>query len=361
MTRPVGGTVLEPTVAPGPSRRARRGARARRRARRRFWFVALPISALLVAAIVVVGERVRPEVVAVPTSTTAPPVTEPVLVLPAQTLVFAHLADDGVVGLAGFVVVGGAGPVGDVVLVPSAAVVDVPAVGAVAVGDLVREGGTPLLATGIEQAFAVRVDEVALLDDLALDDVLRASTTAGGPTIDPGALVDPASGRVAFEAWMTRLRDPARGAAVLEAAPALSVLVLAAQHDATVSVAPLAADRRVDAAGFAVLAELPNDARLGYNGLRPTVELLDGRGNADALRAAAGCLVHSGADIVEVDDVPAYSFERTAITYHDEVQRSAAEMFRLALGTGEVSVRGGGPNAFDVTVYIGADFEGCIQ
>jgi len=361
MTRPVGGAVLEPIHSTAPSRSRRSGRRARRRARRRFWFVAIPISALIVAATVVAGDLWRDRQVSAPAAPS--PTTAPIAVaMPGQTVAFARLAADGTTPLIGVAVVGGVGPHGAVILLDPATVIEVPTWGEIAAQDLVGRGGTGLLATGVEVAFGIRIDEVALLDDVAFDEAITASSADGGPRFDEAALLEPRTATAAMDAWLVRLRDESRGRDVTDAVPTLSVLVVAAQHEAITTMIPIDEWGHIDPeAAAAATADLPDDTRLGVDGRRAAVELLDGRGDEVMLNDAAACLIHSGASIAAVADVPAYSFERTAIVFHDPARRDVAETLALGLGTGEVALRSDGANQFDVTVFIGADFGGCVR
>lgn len=383
MTNRPAGALLEPPVpapvapAPRPSR-SRRATRAKRRVRRRFWLVALPLAAVIAAASVLVGDALRPGRAGPGRS--APPGTTavPVPVAPRQTVVVAHAAPTGALDFAALVTSGGDPAFGQVTVLPTAASVTLPGYGSMPVRGLATTGGPEFVTFALEAVSGVRIDQVASLDDAGLQAVLDtvgdlevsapvARTVAPADafallTADPS---DTAPQRAVFEALLDALRDPLRSGPVLDVAPSLAPLVVAAATDAPfvdVSATSTPEGPRLDADAIApVVSTLPIDVKLGVGGVRPAVGVKDGVGDQEKVNNAVRCLVRAGADIKRIDPIPAYQFDRTAITYADAVQQPTAQRLRDALGVGQVAPQPGGANSFDIAVFVGADFDQCAQ
>ncbi|MFZ4585862.1 MAG: hypothetical protein ACOYNI_11625 [Acidimicrobiia bacterium] len=387
MTAGTEGTVLEPIAAPAPEApeppAPRRASRARRRQRRRFWFIAVPLAIVVVGASIALGElwrtTARPASVRPVASSTTAPVTTTAPVAAMQTVLVMHQTPDGASDFVMAVTAGGGQAFGQLTVLAPEATVLVPGRGPVNVRDLTKAdaAGAPAPATAIEAALGLRVDQVAVLDDVAFRAVLDATGPLAVKAPAPATLApndafttlvtttDPAVRRGILNAWMASLRDPLRSGPVLDVQPALGPLVVAASVRGTVvdvKSVPEGRGARFDTDALnAALATIPADAKLGISGVRPTVGIRDGVGDQAKLTNALRCLVGAGADIQKIDPVPAYQFDKTAVTYADATKQASAQAMRDALGVGTVAPIPGGANSFDITVFVGADFSQCPQ
>jgi len=383
MTAGTGGTLVEPTEAPtqaAPEPAPRRSSRARRRVRRRFWLVAVPLAVVVVVASVAAGELWRSQSgsrAAGPVTTTAAATTTAAIpAAPLQTLAVLHRGASGAADFVMLATGGGSPSFGQVTVLPPAAILLIPGEEPTTIADLGRGDDVAAIRTGLEAVFGVRVDDVALLDDIALRsaldatgplDVQRPTATRVAPNDASSELVtttDPAVRTGLLEAWLAALRDPLRSGPLLDVEPQLAPLVLAAAAPGTVTElvgTKVGSATRVEPDALAAaFAAIPVGAKLGINGVRPSVGVRDGVADETKLTNALRCLVRAGADIRAVEAVPT-RFDQTAVTFADATSQASAQAMQEALGVGTVAPTASGDNSFDITVFVGADFSQCPQ
>ena len=399
-----GGPVSTPSdpvpapVGPDPDGGGRRAAaRARRRARaerRRFWFITMPAITLVLALLVGVGVWLRRA-------------DEPaggggggagLPALQTRAALLGHTAIDGAADL--ILVLGRTDEDGSVLLMPAATQVEVPSLGIRTLGQVPALGTTELLGTTVQNLTGVRTGapvlggdallasalapaaplDIDLPNDVVPEGASRPETPAGPVrasaeealrllTIEEeGSEVDHlVTVQAVLSAWFDRLRDPAIAAATRAAAPELADPLIEVATTGTPSFDTLPVDSvgtsgderlRVRSAAMPALVDrMFPDARLGIDGSRPRVEILNGVGTVGLAQAVAARVVPVGADVRLTGNWPGFGVGATQVVYYRDRDRRAARVILDAIGVGSIRKPGRAVGITDITIIVGPDFD----
>ena len=383
-----------PESEPGPelTRRERR----RRSERRRRLLVVLPTLAVLVVAVFVVGRALRDDDGPSPTVRPRPRSAAAGAEAPAS-LLLEHRAADGRGDLLTVVGSSTRPPGGSILLIPTAALVEVPSLGIQSFSDVPKLGEAGLLTTTVENLLGVRLGSTVTVDDAALATAMRPAGAiqvqlrhgvriakptgevilpAGGQTVsadDAAAMlttVEPGGEtehlvtvQAVLEGWLARFRDPAIANATLAVRPDLAPLLAAAKGSVRIGALPV--DSLTTSTGEAYeprTAELARyvrqafpDALLGPGGKRPRVEVLNGTGGVGVAARTANVIVPAGGHVTLTNNVPGFGVAETQVVYYRDSQRRAAEHLLRALGCGRLARAARPVSVVDVTVIVGAD------
>jgi hypothetical protein len=289
---------------------------------------------------------------------------------------------------------------GSVLLLPSATQVEVPSLGIQTIGQVSSLGTTQLLTTTVENLTGIRSGAPILGGDAQLAAALapaapfsidlphdvvpagetRPETTAGTHRVgadealrllavrEEGSEVDHlVTVQAVLTAWFARLRDPQVAAATRRAAPELSRPLIAVANAGTPSFDTLPVDSigtsgderlRVRSAAMPALSErMFPEARLGIDGVRPRVEILNGVGTVGLAQAVAALVVPVGADVRLTGNYPGFGVEATQVVYYRDRDRRAAEVLLDAVGVGSLRKARRAVGITDVTIIVGPDFQ----
>lgn len=375
------------------TRRERRLLRQRRR--RRFLLAPALVLTVVVAGLTVArAQRGDDRRVLVGNAGAAPAASPP------QTLLLAHRGPDGRADLAVVAGVGGVPPRGSVLLLPTGAQVETPSLGLQMIADLPRLGDRTLLRTTVENLLGVKLTEVLAVDDLGL---LSVVDTAGTLTVRLPNPVHVGDGkqRVSYpmgeqrlttadiarllgrreqgderdhlrtvqavlEAWLGVLRDERVASVTTSRVPELAPLVAAAHAEPGIAVLPVEAagsdggERyRVDRHELRATVARVFPSELMNGGKRPRLQLLNGTGAVGLAQEVAACVVPAGYEVVLTDNVPGFGVARTEVIAQNRGDVEAAQRLVGVLGIGKAGRAARASDLFDVTVVIGADFQGC--
>jgi hypothetical protein len=169
-----------------------------------------------------------------------------------------------------------------------------------------------------------------------------------------------------WEGWFVALRNNAVAARTLRGLPngdifaAVATGPEAVQYD-TLPVTNVAAAEfdRFEVRESEVVALMTarfGGALLGFRGLRPKVELLNGVGTPGLVQQVADLVVPAGGDVRLSGNAARFGERTTRVVYYRDRDRDAAQHLATALGVGLV-VRGATSlTVVDITIVIGADF-----
>lgn len=318
---------------------------------------------------------------------------------PGRVLLFAHTDAQRRADLIVLVALQPGGRRASVVFVPAPTVVEVPSLDLAPLRDVTRIADRSLLATSIENALGIRIDDVVAVDDTGLARLfapVRSVTVdfAEAVSVDDGhGMLTWPAGRVALSAldaqrvlvgreaagtlshlvttqavlagWFAELaRKPAAAVETRRTEPATAALVAAARATTRFDTLPVdAVDassaerfdiRSADAA--ALVADDFGFARIALDGRRPRVEILNGVGEVGITPRAARLLVPAGADVRLTSNVPGFGVRTTTVVYYRDADEGAARALARTLGIGRVA-RGDTPlTIVDITVVVGRDF-----
>jgi LytR cell envelope-related transcriptional attenuator len=90
-------------------------------------------------------------------------------------------------------------------------------------------------------------------------------------------------------------------------------------------------------------------------GSRVRVRILDGTGDPAVARSIIEPLVVAGAQVVVIGNAERFTYAETDVRYDNLVPRERAERMQAALGVGTITPTSFGTDAFEVTVVVGAD------
>lgn len=380
-----------------PDRGGRRAAaRARRRARaerRRFWLITMPAIVLALALLAGAGAWLRRD--SAESSDGGGGAGLPALQRTGALV--GHTAIDGSADL--LLLLGRTSSDGSVLLLPAATQVEVPSLGIQTLGQVSSLGTNELLTTTVENLSGIRAGAPIVGGDASLAAALapaapltvtlphdvvpkgesRAETTAGThrATADAalrlltvqeeGSEVDHlVTVQAVLNAWFARLRDPQVAAATRRAAPELAPPLIEVATTGTPSFDTLPVDSigtsgeerlRVRSAAMPALAErMFPDARLGIDGSRPRVEILNGVGTVGLAQAVAALIVPVGADVRLTGNWPGFGIPATQVVYYRDRDRRAAQVILDAVGVGTLRRARRAVGITDVTIVVGADF-----
>jgi len=370
--------------------RARRQARAERR---RFWFITMPAIVVVLGLLVGVGVWLRRDDDG--RAAGGNPADLPALQTTAALV--GHTAIDGSSDV--ILVLGRTGEDGSVLLMPGATQVEVPSLGIQTLAQVPSLGSAALLTTTVQNLAGVRTGAAVLGGDASWASALAPAaplvidlpndvTPAGGTrpetpagrvrataeealrllTVDEeGSEVDHlVTVQAVLTAWFDRLRDPAVAAATRAAAPEIAGPLIEVATTGTPSFDTLPVDSvgtsgderlRVRSASMPELvARAFPDARLGIEGARPRVEILNGVGTVGLAQAVAARVVPAGADVRLTGNWPGFGVGATQVVYYRDRDRRAAQVILDAVGVGTVRKAGRAVGITDITIIVGPDF-----
>jgi hypothetical protein len=386
-----------PESDPTPERGGRRAAgRARRRARaerRRFWLITMPAIVVALALLVGAGAWWRDRDAA--SSGGGGGAGLPALQRTGALV--GHTTIDGATDV--LMLLGRTADDGSVLLLPTATQVEVPSLGIQTLGQVSSLGTAALLTTTVENLSGIRAGAPILGGDASLAAALapaapltvtlphdvvakgesRPETTAGTHRAsadealrlltveEEGSEVDHlVTVQAVLTAWFARLRDPKVAAATRRAAPELAAPLIAVATTGTPSFDTLPVDSigtsgderlRVRTAAMPALAErMFPDARLGIDGSRPRVEILNGVGTVGLAQAVAARIVPVGAEVRLTGNWPGFGIPATQVVYYRDRDRDAAQVILDAVGVGTLRKARRAVGITDVTIVVGADF-----
>jgi len=382
----------------GPDAGGRRAAvRARRRARaerRRFWLITMPAIAVVLALLVGVGVWLRRT--DEPTGGGGGGAGLPALQTTAALL--GHTTIEGAADV--ILVLGRTDEDGSVLLMPAATQVEVPSLGIRTLGQVPALGTAELLGTTVQNLTGVRAGapvlggdalwasalapaaplSIDLPNDVVPDGASRPETPAGPVRAsaeealrlltveEEGSEVDHlVTVQAVLTAWFDRLRDPEVAAATRAAAPELAGPLIEVATTGAPSFDTLPVDSvgtsgderlRVRSAAMPALVErMFPDARLGIDGVRPRVEILNGVGTVGLAQAVAARVVPVGADVRLTGNWPGFGIGATQVVYYRDRDRRAARIILDAVGVGSVRKAGRAVGITDITIIVGPDFD----
>jgi hypothetical protein len=308
-----------------------------------------------------------------------------------------HTTIDGTADL--LVLLGRTSEDGSVLLLPGATQVEVPSLGIQTLQQVSALGTKELLTTTVENLTGIRAGAPILGGDASLAAALapaapltvtlphdvvpkgesRAETPAGTHRVtgdaalrlltvqEEGSEVDHlVTVQAVLAAWFARLRDPKVAAATRRAAPELAPSLIEVANTGTPSFDTLPVDSigttgderlRVRSAAMPALSErMFPDARLGIDGSRPRVEILNGVGTVGLAQAVAARIVPVGADVRLTGNWPGFGIPATQVVYYRDRDRRAAQVILDAVGVGTLRRARRAVGITDVTIVVGADF-----
>jgi hypothetical protein len=382
-------------AAPLPQSRHRRGRRtpvSERRAQKRV--VVLAIVAGVAAMLLVAPRTPWINSASAPTPTI---ITRPVT---GRTLLLAHLDATRHADLVMLVARQPGGRSANVVFVPSRTVVQVPSLDLASLSDVVHDSDRGMLATALENALGIRIDDRLLLDNAGLAALLAPAGTlsvdfpngvsvedrsgtlrfaAGRTQLSPadtrrvllgneadGALSHIVTVQAVVAGWLAALRNPVVARATLQNGAPTRLLLDAARLPTSFETLPVDS---VDSGGAEryqlrdneVAALVSHDfgfARRTFEGRRPRVEILNGVGKSGITPKAARLLIPAGADVRLTNNVPGFGVAATTVVYYRDGDLAAARAFARALGVGRIARGDTALQVVDLTVVLGNDFVG---
>jgi hypothetical protein len=320
-------------------------------------------------------------------STTAPPDAA------QETLLLTHVDPDGTTDL--LVLLGLDGDAGSVLLIPTAALVEIPAFGLQTLADA-PQLAVSTIDTTIENALGVGIDRTVALDDATLAELFAPS---GAITVDfrRGVQVDDDAGTISFGAGEQEIT--AADAVRLLAAPdpngelahlvtvqavldgwrrALADDGVAEQTLAVADVSPFVrasgADLRYETLPVEAVSTSIGDERLSLrradvadlvesefayalfaDGERPKAEILNGTGGVNVAQRVAEQVVPAGVEVTLTNNVPGFGVAETVVVYYRDEDAAAARRLVEVLGVGSVAKGDSTLGVVDLTIVVGAD------
>lgn len=388
-----------PTARSRPDRgnvRSRRDL-VRRRKRRRFWRLTLPVSIVVLGLVVGAGALLRDS----RHDSGSDAAKQGALAGAAKgTVLVGHKAADGTVDL---LMVAGADRAvkkGSVLFLPTTLQVQAPSLGVQSLRDVARLGDDALLRTSVENLLGVSMPDIVLLDDagfaaalapaktLTLDvrspirnadgsvnlavgrQVVSAADAARILTMPPASAREAdriAAAQAVMAAWAPTLTDSASSQAVAAAVPALAPFLAATPAKLTIDTlltnptgsGAAQKDQPEPAETLkTVKADFP-DSLLVPDGDRTTIQILNGTGAVGVAKAPAECAVPAGFDVRLTGNLPGFDQPATLVLYHDDRFRSEAERLAATLATATVERSTRDLGVVGLALIVGADFTGC--
>ena len=382
-----------PQDAPSAGRRqAGRERRARERERRGFWLIVMPSIAIALGIAVMIGFVLRgsSEITNDVGSKSRLPG------LATEAALIAHVGPSNEADL--ILLLGRSGDAGSVLMMPSSTQVEVPSLGIQTLAQVPSVGDDALLQTTVQNLTGVNAGAPSIVDDATL---LAAITPAAPFEVDlrsavrfaadkrdafPGGLQRLTAAEIArllteaqigsevdrlvtvqavLEGWMKRLKNPAVASATIAAVPiAAPIASVGGLKPASYDTLPVdsigtSGDERLSVRSSAlpgVVKRLFPDARLGIDGRRPRIEILNGVGTVGLAQAVARLVVPIGGDVRLTGNVPDFGVTETQVIYYREADRRAAEKFLEAVGVGSLRRADRAIGITDVTIIVGPDF-----
>lgn len=386
------GTRRDPSTLPRRSHVRSRSGREIRRRKQVLVIAAAVVIGLLTA--IVADQHLPIRHTSAPKPTVAP--TPPA---PGRTLLLAHLDRERRADLLALIGVQPGGRSASVVLIPPPTVVEVPSLELIALRDVARASDRSVLATAVENALGVRVDDLLVVDDARLTDLLapvrklsvdlphsvvlgagaRAVDLPAGPNSltaaqaqrvllarEPdGAVAHIVTAQAVLQAWLDAIRrTPALATATRRVARTSGVLVAAARATTRFDSLPVDAidagdNERYQIRDADAATVLRNDlgfATVTFAGARPKVEILNGVGEAGISPRAARLIVPNGFEVRLTGNVPGFGVRSTQVVYYRDRDVVAARRIAGLLGVGTVAKGDTQLDVVDVTIVVGRDF-----
>ena len=333
-------------------------------------------------------------------STTSAPVDgEVVKPSRARTLLLGHVDPDGLLDLLVGVAIAEGHEIGEVLLFPTATMVEVPSLGTQALADVGRMGarrGPDLLHTTVENALGAAFGDLLVEDDAGLiallavagtmtvdferairvdDDAGTLAFTSGSTEIDAATamrlLVAPGgSGELdhlvtvqeVMEGWLAAIADADTGEATVAVEPAARPLVIASRAGIRYDTLPVVSVASGGEESFTIrrddarsLLERTMQWTLLGDEPRPRVEILNGTGEVGVTQSVAELIVRDGVEVTLTGNLPGFGAANTQVVYYRDDGAAIAEDLARSLGVGSV-VRAPRPvDVIDVTIVVGAD------
>jgi hypothetical protein len=369
----------------------------RRRKRRRFWLLTLPVSIVVLGLVVGAGALLRDTQHG---SGSGAAKQGALAGSPTGTVLLGHRAADGTVDL---VMVAGADRAvkkGSVLFLPTTLQVQAPSLGVQSLRDVARLGDETLLRTSAANLLGVSMPDAVLLDDgglaaalapartLTLDVRSPIRTADGSVNLPVGRQVvsaadaarimsmPPASGKesdriaagqAVMAAWAPTLTTAADSQAVAAAVPTLAPFLAVTPAELTVDTlvtnptgtGAAEKDQPVPAETLKTVKTDFPDAVLVPAGDRTTLEILNGTGAVGVAKTPAECAVPAGFDVRLTGNVPGFGESTTLVLYHDARFRPEAERLAATLATAKVESSTRDLGVVDLALVVGADFTGC--
>jgi hypothetical protein len=313
----------------------------------------------------------------------------------AETVLLTHVEPDGGTDL--LVLLGLDDDSGSVLLIPTAALVEIPAFGLQTLADAPRLAGLSTIDTTIENALGVDIDRTIALDDATLAELIAP---AGAITVDfrRGVEVDDEAGTVSFGAGEQEITaadavrllsgsDPAGELAHLVTVQAvidgwrraLSDDGVADQTTQVADVSPFVrasgADLHYETLPVEAVSTSLGEERLSLrrddvaalierdfgwarftDGERPKVEILNGTGGVNVAQGVSEKVVPAGVEVTLTNNVPGFGVGETVVVYYRDEDADAARRLVEVFGVGKVAKGDRALGVVDLTIVVGADF-----
>ncbi len=386
----------DPQPAPTITMTRAQRERVRRARNRRHELLAAAVALVIgaIAALVTSPLHASHAPVHRPATVAAPTAARP------HTLLLVHYGRDGRIDLAALVGVDANARNGSFVFIPAPTVAEVPALELQPIGSLLRVGDHTLLLDVIENATGVRIDRSVVFEDNALARTFAAAppltitfphplrvADASGTLSYPagrvtgvlpsdavrlledresgGTLLHLATVQAVMEGYFDALRSSpaaaARARAVRGAAPFVALTSVQQMHYDVIPVDSSDATggerfdiRDADLAQM-VAADFPF-ARLGGDGPRPRIELLNGVGTAGLTQRVARIVIPHGGYVSLTNNVEGFGQRVTRVLYYQPSDYATARRFAKVLGVTSVVFGSPPVDSVDITVVIGSDF-----
>jgi len=316
----------------------------------------------------------------------------------AKTLVLGHVDVGGRLDLLVTVAVAPGRQTGEVLLIPTAMLAEVPSLGTQALADVVRMGslgGPDLLHTTIENMLGAAFDAVLIEDDAGLirllapvdtmtvgfrhavrvdDDAGTLAFTSGRQEIDAGTamrllVATGARGELdhlvtvqaVMEGWLAAI-DAGGGPAVIAAEPAARPLVVASRAGIRYDTLPVTSVASGGEESFTIsrtearsLLERTMQWTLIGEEPRPRAEILNGTGEVGITRPVAEVVVHAGFEVTLTGNLPGFGAATTQVVYYRDADADLAGDLVRSIGVGSVARAPRPVDVVDVTIVVGAD------
>jgi len=279
-----------------------------------------------------------------------------------------------------------------VLLVPTAALVEVPSYDVQSLGATLRLGGPLLLQTALTNALGIVAGPVLAVDDGQLGALL---TPAGTLSVRAGSVQDVAPAdavhrlvdrnggtepshlvdvQAVLAAWFRALGQPgaidatlaavpeAVGPAVADKTAVASVLRAVAGRGAVFDT--VAVERTDGGTGEAYRitdTTLSSTSRAAFSGRilgphRVRVEILNGTGEVGLAQRVAARIVPAGYQVVLTNNAPSFQHATTLVVVEDGKAEKEARALLQVLGVGRLTTPSRPVNVADLTIVVGADY-----
>lgn len=295
-----------------------------------------------------------------------------------------------------------------IVMLPAGTMAEVPSLGLEPLGRALEVGGPTRLGSTVENLLGIDLSEVVVVEDadlvamasplgpLSVEVAARVEEVAEDGTVEilyePGRLDLSAEEVPAFltakgrdtdlamlarhqsfwEAVLTRLAEPESPKLGGPAAVADVLEDLSVDQGVRARLLPVEPLGQSDTLGVGTTGgelyqvsseELEKFLASTFPGAeapadRPQAQVLNGTGGVEVTAHAAERLVPAGIRVALTGNAPRFDYETTQIIFYDEAQEELAREAQKALGVGRLVLSRRPLDVVDVTIIIGADFNG---